>query len=952
MVDSTLRTRIPPPRTLWRSAAFWIWAAYALLLLSALPHLIVQFWFNQSLGYRTIFWTNLAMQALLFVAYGVVLVLVVWLPFRRYAGSAGLRTASIQVGIWIGTFGGWLYARNFQQMLLAVHGVAFGQVDPVFGKDIGFYVYVLPAWQVSLLALELAVLAGLAAAVVARWDQVASEGTLEDPPSSVWRKLALFATPYANLCVFLLGVTISVRTYLSRYNVLLRDNEASGVRTGAEYLDLVGVFSTLNDIYVTAGVQLGVTAVVCTALYRLQRWTSRSGSPGTAEAQPRPQVHAGALRLTLQAGGALLTLKLVFFLGLVIRDHVFVSPNEPLIQTDYIRRHIDATLRGYRLEDVEVHEWVPPGAPLSPEEILASRTVQNAPFVSSWVSYLEEPPDIQHYERITIADSKMVYGPVLQIYEQQQQLRPYYKFLSIDGVRYRVDGEKRMYASAVRELPSRAFVGSQEWLRYWGSAALLFTHGMGLVMSPVNRIDDAGSPLFAVKSVPPAIDHPAFDHEPRIYFGEGLKDDYILTNVRGLREFDHATEQFRQEFTYPNNLRDGIPLNSWFRRLVFALHTGDFTAFLFSRYIDHERTRVHIRRTPISRANGLAPFLYLDTNVYAFIADKKVLWMMNGLTTTDRYPYSFPEVLGDKADERAVEKVPERIINYAEDAVKVTLDAYSGEIRFYKVADDPIVNTWQKIYPDLFEPDSTMPASVRAQLTYPLQWFHIQFDDIYKRYHQRDPIEFYNVEDLWDDADETLGSLGRGLSGFGAGDQLTFSYEGYNALIDPADLPLGVETGESGELQYALLMPFTPEGARNLRSLIIAFQDPGNYGRLMSLQIPQGTFVPGPEQVDAYIDNDRPVHQQVTMWIRHASEVIRGNTLLLPVRGDVLYVETIWVNSLQNELPQLKLFAVRYHGRITSGMTLEDAILQRKVIRPPDGEVRLAGGKNGSTSLR
>jgi len=405
----------------------------------------------------------------------------------------------------------------------------------------------------------------------------------------------------------------------------------------------------------------------------------------------------------------------------------------------------------------------------------------------------------------------------------------------------------------------------------------------------------------------------------------------VLTNIRGLKEFDYATEQGRREFTFPEGLIDGLPVKSIFHRLIFAIHTKDVTAFLFSRYIDHSKSRVHIRRTPLTRISSIAPFLFLDSNVYAFIADKKVQWMINGLTTSDRYPYSFPEILGDKADERAVETFPERIINYAEDSVKVTLDAYSGEVHFYKITDDPIVSTWANIYNDLFEPMPVMPSGVKAQLTYPLQWMHIQFDDIYKRYHQKNPIEFYNVEDLWDDADETIGSLGRGLSGFGTSDQLTFSFEGYDILLDPADLPSGIVSGNPGDLKYVKLLPFTPESARNLRSLIIAYQDPEEYGRLINLRLPQGEFVPGPEQNDAYVCNDRPVHQQVTMWIRHASEVIRGGTLLLPIGGDLLYLETVWANSLQNDLPQLKIFAVRYHGLITSGTTLEEAIQNRKL---------------------
>jgi hypothetical protein len=253
------------------------------------------------------------------------------------------------------------------------------------------------------------------------------------------------------------------------------------------------------------------------------------------------------------------------------------------------------------------------------------------------------------------------------------------------------------------------------------------------------------------------------------------------------------------------------------------------------------------------------------------------------------------------------------------------------------MTDDPIVSSWARVYPDLFTPAARMPEAVRAQLTYPLQWLHVQFDDIYKRYHQRDPVQFYNVEDLWDDADEVLGSIGRGLRGFGSGDQSTFSMEGYPMLIDPADLPSGVDIGTPGELQYVTVFPFTPEGNRNLRSLIVVFQDPEHYGRLVSLQFPQGEFVPGPEQVESYIDNDRPVHQQVTMWIRHGSEVIRGHMVMLPIRGDLMYVETIWVSSTQNELPQLKLFAVRYRGRISSGPTLEEAVgrLQPPAVEPP-----------------
>ena len=896
---------IPSPRVLWKSFSFWIWALLALLFFNAIPDYVVQYWFNLSLGYQSIFWTNIRMQFFLFMIYGFAMAAAIYLPMRLHAKSHLLRRAGGHFAIWVGIFAGSQLAKHYQQFLLTFHGVPFGSTDPVFGKDIGFYIYHLPAWKISLRSVEFLILASFVAFIIARWDELRDAG----------RKIHLIFSPlYLRILILCLGPVVVIHTYLGRYSLLLKNNEDSGVRTGADALDVIGVFSTLNRIYISTLVVAGIIIAVLLLLYRFKRPNGR------------------VWRTPLKILAGCLALQICFSLCVILRDNIFIKPNEPHVQVEFINRHIEATTTGYSLDRIETYEWNLPQVPLATETLLASRTLQNVPYLPTWVTYLEEPPDLHHYDRIKVSDSTMVFGPMLQIYQQQQQLRPYYDFFSVDGVRYNINGQKRMFVSAVRELPSVALIGKQEWLKHWGSAALLLTHGLGMVMSPANRIDEMGFPEYVIKDVPPQVTYPELEHEPRIYFGEGAKDDYVLTNIKGLQEFDYATDQGRREFTFPDDLIDGLPVKSIFHRLIFAVHTKDVTAFLFSRYIDYNKSRVHIRRTPITRISSIAPFLFLDSNVYAFIADKKVLWMVNGLTTSDRYPYSFPEILGDKADERAVETFPERIINYAEDSVKVTLDAYSGEVHFYKITDDPVVSTWAKIYDDLFEPIPVMPQEVKAQLTYPLQWMHIQFDDIYKRYHQKHPIEFYNVEDLWDDADETIGSLGRGLSGFGTKDQLTFSLEGYDILLDPADLPPGIASGNPGDLKYVKLLPFTPESARNLRSLIIAYQDPEEYGRLINLRLPQGEFVPGPEQNDAYVCNDRPVHQQVTMWIRHASEVIRGSTLLLPVGGDLLYLETVWANSLQNELPQLKIFAVRYHGLITSGTTLEEAIQNRNLL--------------------
>jgi uncharacterized membrane protein (UPF0182 family) len=924
--------RVPPPSWLWRPIRNWCWTAYAILILAAVPDYVVQYWFNQSLGFQTLFWTNVGMQALLFVAYGALTLMAIVTPMRLFAVSSTLKNAASHIALWVGLFAGWRAASHYHEFLLAVYGVPFGQTDPAFGHDVGFYVYWLPVLRHLVAGATYALLLSIVSTLVARYEQMRANGVFARTDLQFWAKASLFCPPYLKWLLDAEGLVVAVFLFVLRYGLLFRDNEAAGVRVGAQYLDLVGMFSTVNYIYLSIGVELALCyllSVWMSAVHDKYGWILEQ--PERLAPPDRATRDVGAPRL-VRAAVYCLALDLAFFVSVVVRDHVFVKPNEPWIQREFITRHIDATIKGYRLGQVKTVEWNLPEQPYDPDQLLASKTLQNAPFLPSWVANLEEPPDVQHLERLSLSDSLMVYGPMLQIFNQQQSLRPYYQLTNVDGVRYTVNGEKKMFVSAVRELPSLAFLGPKEWLRYWGSAALMFTHGYGMVMSPANQIDELGNPVYVSSDVPPKVTDPVFEHEPRIYFGEGAKDDYVLTNVRGQKEFDHVTPQFRREFAMPPDVPSGIRMDSYWKRFIFAVHTKDLTAFLFSRYIDHDQTRVHIRRTPMIRASNLAPFLFLDSNTYAFIADKKVMWMTNGLTTTDMYPYAFREVLGDKADERAVHQFPERTINYAEDSVKVVMDAYSGQITLYKMSDDPIVSTWARIYPDLFRPASEMPGPVKAQLTYPLQWFHVQFDDIYKRYHQQDWIQFYNVEDLWDDADEVIGSVGRGLKGFGSTDQSTFSFEGHPMLIDPADLPADARVGTPGTLEYTMVWPFTPEGQRNLRAYIIVFQDPEHYGQLVNLRIPQGRFVPGPEQIESYIDNDRPVHQQVTMWIRHASEVIRGHMVVLPVMGDLMYIETIWVNSTQNELPQLKLFAVRYHGRVTSGLTLEEAIQKQRLV--------------------
>jgi uncharacterized protein len=916
---------IPGPAVLWRSLKFWVWAAIILLLVAAIPDVVVDYWFFDSLGQTSVFWVNFNAQLSLFLITWVVFALSDYLPIRQYAVSPTLREAAIHLGSWSGLFAGWLISRNWMTLLLWQHQQSFGQRDPVFGYDIGFYVFVLPAITTLLGILVAAGIDMALAFLLGRYDQLQANGHFDREGLTLWDKAGMMITPGLNWALTLMGLALIGQTFVSRYYLLFKDNEQTGVRTGAAFLDVEGTFSTLNLINVSVFAECGVMLAVGYALHRIGR---HYGAIVDAF-EGRGAASVGSLRIQqpLRIGAALLVVDLMFFAGVIVRQHLVVSPNEPTIQLPYIQRHIDATLKGYRLDNVATVDWNPPATKLTAAEINASATVKNAPILPSWVSQMEEPPDVQHLRRLELSDSLVVYGPMLDIFKQEQSLRPYYDIINVDGVRYDIEGEKRMFVSAVRELPSLAFLGPKEWLRYWGSAALMYTHGFGLVMAPANQVDGEGRPVYSVYDIPPKSATPQFTiPEPRVYYGEGLKDDYIITNIRHLEELDYPTAEFRETSHFPRDVQAGIAVDGVWKRLMLAFHTKDVTAFLFSSFIDHTRTRVHLYRTPMRRAARLAPFLFVESNNLAFVADNRIEWLVNALTTSDMYPYSFREVLGDKADERAIEGFPERVINYGEDSVKITMNAFSGDVHFYKISNDPIITAWSEIYPSLFEPGDSMPPPVRAQLNYPLQWFHIQFDDIYKRYHMKTPVDFYNVQDLWDDADEVIGSLGRGLEEYGTRDEMTFSYEGFHALIDPGDLPPGANIGTPGELQFAMLMPFTPEGQRNMRSLIVALQDPDRYGTLVDFRVPQGVFVPGPEQADTTIDTDAQVNQQIALWVRHASEVIRGHTIVVPVKGDILYIEPLWISSTQNHLPEIKLFSVVYRGRCVMATSVEEAI--------------------------
>jgi uncharacterized membrane protein (UPF0182 family) len=551
--------------------------------------------------------------------------------------------------------------------------------------------------------------------------------------------------------------------------------------------------------------------------------------------------------------------------------------------------------------------------------LLSSPSVESAGLWPGYSSRLERLLDPEYVDRLFLSEGDSfdeIYNTTLDAFRQQQKLRPYYDFMDVDTTRYDVDGEPVMVAGAVRELP---LIEPQPWLAWWGQRFVLFTHGHGLVAAPTSGITSEGEPEYLARSLPHAASAAALDGE-----GSGTM---AFSNLSDISEHDYPTEQGRAETRFPEDVEAGVRMDSLLKRLVFGYKSGTFLDVFFSGLVN-DSSRVHYVRTPLERVEKVAPFLYLDSDPFAVTADGRITWMVNGLTTSDRYPYSAAAEIGDKADRRTPAPRPTQIVNYARDSVKATVDAYTGEVTLYRIADEPVAETWAAIYPGLFEPADAMPADVRDQLQYPVQLMHAIFDDLYIYFHQTDPLTFFSWEDVFDDADEVKGDL------LDEGTSISFSIEPYYWVAETGrDLPRSDE-----RYQFALSAAFTPEGARNLRAIATAYMDGEDYGRLSILQVPKGLFTPGPEQADAAIDQDAFISQQISLWNRLGLDVIRGHTTPLVIGGDVLYVEPLFIKSAQNPVPQLKRVIAVFRGNAGMGTTLEEA-LRAAVEGDPEGSL-------------
>ncbi len=552
-----------------------------------------------------------------------------------------------------------------------------------------------------------------------------------------------------------------------------------------------------------------------------------------------------------------------------------VVPNELDLERPFITHHVAFTREAYGLDRVTTRQFTP-----------VQRVTADA---------LNASPTTE--ANIRLWDHR----PLHDVYKQRQELRAYYSLYDVDVDRYQLDGQMRQVMVAARELDITN-LPEQTWV----NRHILYTHGYGLVMSPVNAFDpNKGEPIFFVRDIPPHATHDAVKiTRPGIYFGE-LTNDYILTGT-SRAELDYprdtsAASTGNALTTYSG--KAGISLRSPFLRLLMAYKFNAIN-LLISDYIKPQ-SRMLFRRNIVERAQAVAPFLSYDSDPYLVVGtDGHLYWMLDGYTRSTRYPYSTYSTLLVAGDQQVTQ-------NYLRNPVKLVIDAYDGTVDLYLTdGKDPFIAAWQRLFPTLFKPLDAMPAGLREHVRVPEGQFNT-ISTVYQRYHMTDPTVFYQQEDRWAIPSETVATR----SGHGA----SVPMEAYYIVMS---LP-----GNS-EPEYLLIRPYTPEGEkkRNMIAWLSARNDPERLGELLVYNFPKQSLVNGPEQIQASINQNPEISEAFTLWGSAGSRVWKGNLMVIPIADSVLYVQPIFLQAEQTQIPELQRVIVADQDRVIMKRTLEEAL--------------------------
>ncbi|WP_088893765.1 UPF0182 family protein [Leptolyngbya ohadii] len=834
---------------------------------------------------------------------------------------------------------GLVMSEQWTTILAGLNSTPFNQTDPIFNRDLSFYIFRLPIWQLLqfwLVGLSVLIFCSVLL-VYLRSNDSLSRGEFSGFTQAQRQHL------YRLGGFWLLTVALSY--WLDRYRLLF---SPLGIVYGASFtnvrvdlpvytvLSLAALLLAIGSLVIGfGGRQKGrngnrnrpnvrkTSANRSTRPQSVTRSSTRSSSPNgfefsnigypTAAASTvnrstrRPIFRSQTSQVSQSSEPWLRFTSVTALIGFGVAaaigggvlpfvvQRLIVQPNELQLEQPYLARAIALTREAFDLSKIDVETF-------NPELTLTAEDIQRNDLT---------------IDNIRLWDTR----PLLETNRQLQRIRPYYEFPSADIDRYTLLNEdstvtQQQVLIAARELDFNAV---PQAAKTWVNEHLVYTHGYGFTVSPVNQVGEGGLPEYYIQGIPgtPSNDRIASSipvGKPRIYFGE-MTEPYVMTPTN-TPELDYPSGSENVYNLYDG--RGGVAIGQEWQRLLFAFYLRDWR-ILFNSDLTPD-TRLMFRRTVQERIQTIAPFLQFDSNPYLVVADvgnkqwergatrptagraapapdeAYLYWMIDAYTISDRFPYSDP--LGNS-------------FNYVRNSVKILVDAYHGSVNFYVTdPDDPIIRTWQKVFPNMFQPLSEMPVALQRHIRYPVDLFKVQSNHL-MTFHMTDPVVFYNREDLWRAPNEIYGNQ--------------------TQRVDPYYLITKLPIGQSEE--FILLLPFTPAQRNNLIAWMAARSDGEQYGRMLLYVFPKQELIFGPEQIEARINQDPVISQQIALWNREGSRAAQGNLLVIPIEQSLLYVEPLYLEAEQNQLPTLVRVIVAFANRIAMTETLEQSLTA--IFKPP-----------------
>ena len=819
-------------------------------------------WFSE-IGYTDAFLTKITSQLYIGVPMFIVLSLLLYIYIgnmkKRYYKESEIIDIqhNKKINFWvklISVFISLIVTINITstlwfEILQFINGESFGIVDSAFGHDIGFYIFKLPLINtvvsfiiniLFLLILVTVLFYGYIAIkksmknISEQFDDISQirPNNIIDLSKILNKKFIIHIINQISIIGSLILLFLGLKFFLKTYDLLY---SSLGKVFGAGYTDMA---ITLN-LYRILSIGCVVAAVTFFIGARKRN-----------------------LKFALMLPALLIAISIVGTgLGGIFEKFV-VEPDQLSKEKKYIEYSIKSTQNAYDLNKVKKIQF-PADDNLTLKDIEKNKEV---------------------IENIRINDQE----PLIQVYNQLQGIRPYYTFNDVDVDRYMIDGDYRQVFLSARELDqSKLNDEAKTWLNQY----LKYTHGYGVTLSPVNKVTVQGQPEMIVKNIPPTTSTDLKISRPEIYFGEKT-NDYVILNTDE-KEFDYPSGSNNEETVYGG--KAGIPLN-FMNRILFSIREGTYK-LLISNNVNSD-SKIVLNRNILQRVYEIAPFINYDSNACSVInqEDGKMYWVIEGFTTSDRYPYSQPT-------DRFIEGMN---VNYIRNSVKVVIDAYDGTTNFY-ISDesDPIIKTYDKIFKGLFKPMSEMPKGIRDHIRYSQSYFDIQ-SEMYRLFHIENPTVFFGREDYWDISNEKY--------------------------MDHGEEPVGssyvmFKLPDEKDVEFLLTTQYSPQNKDNMIAMLAARNDGDSYGELVLYEFPKTKTIAGPNMIETKIDQDTVISSQLTLWSQVGSSVLRGNTLVIPIENSLLYAEPIYLKSdTESNFPEMKMVVVSYADKIVMEPTLEKAL--------------------------